>query len=122
MKVIIAGSRHYNPELADTLVENAIAQAGWNITHVINGTATGIDQAGARWAKKNNKTVINYPPDWKTHGKKAGPLRNTQMLNNADALILIWDGKSKGSKNMLTQAKNKKIPIFETITPQKEEQ
>lgn len=122
MKVIIAGSRHYTPQQADALVQNAIAQAGWEITHVINGTAKGIDQAGARWARKNKIPVINFPPDWKTHGKKAGPLRNTEMLKNADALIIIWNGKSKGSKNMLTQAKNKRIPIHQTITPEQEEQ
>lgn len=118
MKVIIAGSRHYPPELATQLVQQAIKNSGYTITHLINGTAKGIDQAAARWAKQNNIPTINYPPNWKEHGKAAGPIRNQQMVNNADALILIWDGQSKGSKNILQQAQNKRLKIHQETHPQ----
>jgi hypothetical protein len=46
-----------------------------------------------------------FPAKWDKYGKAAGPLRNREMAAYADALILVWDGKSRGSANMLAEAK-----------------
>jgi hypothetical protein len=100
-KVIIAGSRtiyHYQT------VENAIRRAqqlGMVITEVVSGHAHGVDTLGEQWAHKNNIPVTYYPANWKKHGKIAGHIRNGQMAAYADCLILVWDGSSPGSKNML---------------------
>ena len=32
-------------------------------------------------------------------------MRNRQMAENADALIAYWDGESRGTKNMIDQAR-----------------
>ena len=37
-------------------------------------------------------------------GRSAGPLRNATMANYADALIALWDNKSRGTKNMIDVA------------------
>lgn len=34
------------------------------------------------------------------------------MVNYADALIVIWDGESKGTKSTIEFAKNKGLKIF----------
>ena len=41
-------------------------------------------------------------------------MRNRQMAENADALIAYWDGESRGTKNMIEEAKKRglKIPIY----------
>jgi hypothetical protein len=44
---------------------------------------------------------LHFPPDWKKYGKSAGYRRNKEMAEVADALVAFWDGKSKGTANMI---------------------
>jgi hypothetical protein len=47
-----------------------------------------------------------FKADWDKHGKAAGPIRNQQMAQEADGLIAFWDGKSRGTKDMIQKALN----------------
>lgn len=114
MKLIIAGSRHYPPHQADQLVAKAMQHIP-TPERVISGTANGIDQAGERWAEANGVPVERMPADWSAHGRAAGPLRNRGMAAKADALLLIWDGRSRGSANMLQEARAKKLRIWKAV-------
>jgi hypothetical protein len=44
-------------------------------------------------------TLIEMPADW-NEGKAAGFIRNAEMGDRGDELILVWDGRSNGSKHM----------------------
>lgn len=112
MKVIIAGSRTINDY---KLVKNILNNSKLRFTEVVSGHAQGVDLLGERWADEKGIPVIEMPADWKKWGKSAGPKRNRQMAGYADALILIWDGKSRGSRNMLDEAIKKKLPVEEHI-------
>lgn len=116
MKVIIAGGRDFGLT-GDSLVRCALQASRFRakITEVVCGMAPGIDTHGKIWANENGIPVKEFPADWKKHGKAAGPIRNKQMSEYADALILIWDGESRGSRSMLSLAKDKGIPIEEII-------
>ena len=47
------------------------------------------------------------------NGKAAGHVRNKKMAEYGDALLLIWDGKSKGSANMKKEMQKLNKPIYE---------
>ena len=53
-----------------------------------------------------------FNADWDKFGKSAGYKRNEQMGNHADALIAIWDGKSKGTMHMISIAKKLDLNIY----------
>lgn len=109
MKVIIAGSRsifEYN------LVEEAVEESGFDISCVVSGMAKGVDVLGEQWAIKHIKNIHYCPANWNKHGKSAGYIRNAEMADIADALIAIWDGKSKGTKHMIDIAKTKGLQIY----------
>lgn len=109
MRVIIAGCR----DIYDySIVLEAIKESNFSITTVISGGANGVDLLGERYAKENTIEVKRFPADWNTYNKAAGPIRNREMANNADALIAIWDGISKGTKDMIHTAKNNKLTIY----------
>ena len=102
MKVIIAGSRGFtNFKL---LCERCSFFIGEHDVTIISGTAQGADRFGELFAAKSNYPVRRYPADWKRHGKRAGYLRNEAMAHSANALIAFWDGKSRGTKHMITLA------------------
>ncbi len=109
MKTIIAGSRTITDY---TLVEEAINESGFEITKVISGMAKGVDTLGERWAHYNNIGIHLCPADWKKHGKKAGYIRNIEMADIADALIVIIEGESRGSTHMLEIATKKGLQVF----------
>ena len=109
MKVIIAGSRNINDY---KLIVDTIQSSGYTITEVVSGTAVGPDQLGERWARANNTPIKEMPADWIRHGNSAGPQRNRAMAEYADAAIIIWDGQSRGTRNMIeNMIRRKKPPI-----------
>jgi len=82
------------------------------ITEVVSGCATGVDSIGERWARANGIPIRRFPADWSQHGKAAGPIRNRQMAEYADALIAFWDRKSKGTKNMIETANRNNLKVY----------
>lgn len=108
MRVIVAGSRSIvNYEL----VKECIEKSRFSITELVSGMAAGVDSLAARWATENGVELKKFPADWNRFGKSAGYRRNQDMAEHADALILVWDGVSKGSKHMLDIAKSKGLEI-----------
>jgi hypothetical protein len=109
MKVIVAGSR----ELTDIrLVDQAIMDSKVHITELVSGGARGVDAMGEQWARLNDVPVKVFPANWNLHGKAAGPIRNRQMAEYADFLVCIWDGCSRGTKNMFETMRSLKKPYF----------
>lgn len=100
MRCIIAGGRDFkNFEL---LVQKCDYYLRINKpSEIISGTADGADYLGERYAAIRNIPVKKFEADWKRNGRKAGPIRNQQMAEYATHLIVFWDGKSRGTKNMI---------------------
>ena len=114
MKIIIAGSR--NLIVSDIMLNELIIRfCNTQITEVVCCHAYGIDGCGLDYAKKRNIKVANFPANWDKYGKAAGPLRNEEMAKYSDELLLIWDGNSKGSRNMRNNMLKLKKPIYEVI-------
>lgn len=109
MKTIIAGSRTITDY---DLVVQAVKESGFTITEVVCGLAKGPDTLGEQYAIENNIPIAYFPADWSGNGRAAGPIRNEQMGNYSQALICVWDGKSRGSKHMIDYAKKKNLLVY----------
>lgn len=116
MKLIIAGSRHiFIPvEELSEIIKEKIGDFS-QISQVVSGMAAGMDRSGTYFAIFYGIPVKPFPANWSKFGGSAGPRRNLDMAEYADALLLIWDGKSKGSANMKARMKGMGKPIFEII-------
>ena len=108
MRTIIAGSRNINNY---TTVRCAIENSGFTPTVVISGGARGVDKFGEMYAKSRGIKLEIYPANWNKFGKSAGYKRNYQMAQLSDALIAIWNGKSKGTAHMINLAKSKNLKV-----------
>jgi hypothetical protein len=111
MKTIIAGGRDIN---AITLVVQAIQDSGFgpDTTEVVSGGAPGIDTLGEVRAALSGMPVKRFPADWKKYGRSAGPIRNRAMAEYADRLLAVWDGQSRGTKNMIDEMTKLGKPVF----------
>jgi len=113
MKLLVAGSRDYanQSRTVITLLDDLVYQHFFNldfkdITEVVSGCARGVDTAAILWAEKHNIPVKKYPAVWTVDGKTdmaAGFKRNALMADYCDAAIIIWDGKSRGTKHMMSE-------------------
>lgn len=121
MKVVIAGIRYQDPVekiIYDDypFVVKAVMQSGFEITEVISGHAIGVDRLGETYASVNNIPLEVKPADWNRFGKAAGPMRNKVMAELCDAAVIIWDGKSTGTYNMVQCMNKLKKPYHLVIT------
>lgn len=109
MRVIIAGSR----DITDyDVVSQAIADSGFDVTRVVSGCCRGVDRLGEQWAKERYITIHAFPANWRANGKAAGPIRNREMAQNADALVAVtWEGGTAGTKNMIEEARKAGLKI-----------
>lgn len=109
MKTIVAGSR----DITDyNVLKTALSELPWEITHVVSGTARGADLLGERYAQERGIPVSRFPAQWALHGKRAGPIRNWQMAKNAEALLALWDGESRGTRHMIETAEKEGLKVY----------
>ena len=109
MKVVIAGSR----DITDyNILLKAIKECPFQITEVISGRARGVDTLGEQFAEDYSLKLHLFPADWKKYRNAAGPIRNAQMADFADAVLCVWDGVSSGTKDMMNQAKKRGLPLY----------
>ncbi len=83
---------------------------------VISGGARGVDRLAAQFAEKQKLPVEEYLPDYNLFGKIAPLVRNRTIVDNADFVVAVWDGKSKGTLNTIdyTLESNKPLVVYYT--------
>lgn len=109
MRVIIAGSRTIT---SYSEVCKAIANSKFPIDEIVSGNAEGVDQYGEAYAIEMYLDLVIFPANWRLHKNKAGILRNIKMGNYADALVAVWDGKSRGTKHMIDYMTKLGKPVY----------
>lgn len=103
MRVLIYGGRDFVPsyesfmQFHDKIVWQDLI--GEPITVIISGCARGADQYGEKLAEFWHIPVERYPADWETHGKKAGFIRNQQMLDSGVDFAIQFPG-GNGTRDM----------------------
>lgn len=109
MKIAIVGSRTRGSEQDYKNLCDLMDQ--FHATAIVSGGAIGADSLGARYAKEKSLPLILHLPDWKLHGKSAGFIRNRAIVEDADYIVALWDGKSKGTRHTMDLALNAGNPI-----------
>ena len=109
MKTIIAGSRDMTPTLEDVRTLNKFLTS---ISEVVSGEAKGADKFGEDWAKAHGIPLKKFPAEWAKYGRAAGPIRNKQMAEYADQLVAFLYPDSRGTANMIKQAKKLGLKVY----------
>jgi len=115
MKVAIVGSRSFNDYgTLKAVIEMTCQTYGIEIDTIVSGGARGTDRLGEMFAKEKGYETLIFPADWDKYGKRAGFIRNVEIIDNCDACIAFWDGESHGTKHdiELCQEKNKPCYVY----------
>jgi hypothetical protein len=117
MRVLICGSRTWSkPIPIDVVVGGFAAVYGAAKVTVIHGAARGADSMAASAAHRHGLDCEDYPADWATHGKAAGPIRNQRMLDEGrpEVVVAFTDdlATSKGTADMVRRAQAAGVPVY----------
>jgi len=105
MKLLIAGSR----SIRDYDLSPYIPRA---VDTVISGGAQGVDSLAESYADEHKLSKYVIHPQYERYGRAAPLKRNQEMVDMADAVLVIWDGRSKGIMFTVEYAKKQNKPLF----------
>lgn len=110
MRVLVCGSRRWHDR--DRIGRRMFDLPPSDETVVVHGAARGADRIAEQEAQKCGLFVEAHPADWERHGKRAGIIRNLEMLDSGvDLVIAFWDGRSSGTKHTMDEAHRRGIPV-----------
>ncbi len=105
MKLLIVGSR----SITDFDLSLYISA---EVDTIISGGADGIDSLAEQYADLHRLSKYILRPRYDLYGRAAPIIRNEQMVEMADAVLVVWDGQSKGAQYTVKYAKK----INKTLT------
>lgn len=116
MRVLVCGGRKFGQGAGESRAlyraMNA-AHAHKPITTLIHGAASGADSLAGAWAaSQRDIEIIEFPANWKTHGRAAGHIRNARMLEEGkpDGIIAFPGGP--GTADMTRRARRAGLPVW----------
>jgi hypothetical protein len=108
--VLVCGGRNFHRReyIYETLDD---IHRGGAISKLIEGGARGADQIAFEWAVSRGVNWHRYPANWEEHGRKAGILRNLEMLKlGKPTRVLAFPG-GRGTEHMIEIATKAGIPV-----------
>lgn len=104
MKLLIAGSRSITDfDLAPYVPSD--------VDLIITGGAKGVDTLGEAYARERGIPTLTVKHVYEKYGRAAPLRRDEEMVDMADAVLVIWDGVSRGSKHTADYARKKGKPL-----------
>jgi hypothetical protein len=107
LHIAVVGSLEY-PRL--DLVRVFVAQLPEGCV-VVSGGARGADTTAEEAAVAAGLETLIFPADWDGLGRRAGLVRNAEIVAHADRLVAFWDGASLGTANTVLQAAGRRLLI-----------
>ena len=97
MQIAIIGSRNIkNLDLEKYITD---------LDEIVSGGARGVDSIAAEYANQNGIKLTEFLPEYTKYGKAAPLIRNRQIVDYTDKILVFWDGKSKGTKFVIDNCK-----------------
>lgn len=119
LRILVCGGRHFaDYDLLEETINGVIAESGWEDIEIVSGHCAGADRLGELYAEKHNAQAKIFPAEWEKYGKRAGPMRNKQMVDYISGfenkiVIAFVSAKTKGTRNTIALAKKANIRVIE---------
>lgn len=110
--VLVCGSRDWgDPDIIYECLDSIAFQHDGRVK-VIHGAARGADQQASAAARSLGLREESFPADWRGKGKRAGILRNLEMLDcKPDAVLAFQRNGSTGTQHTIDEARRRGIPV-----------
>ncbi len=98
MKVAVVGSRKL------LVSEELLAEHIGDAEEIVSGGARGVDECAASYAQKHGIRLTEIKPQYARYGRAAPLVRNKEIVDHADRILVFWDGHSRGSLSVIRYA------------------
>lgn len=116
MRVLVCGGRDWTNQ--EAINRRLYLLGGGHV--IVHGAARGADTMAGIAARGLGLTVEEFPADWNKFGKRAGILRNLQMLDTKPDLVIAFHSdiaSSKGTGHTVGEARRRGIPVEVISSP-----
>ena len=96
MKIAVVGSRNIFATDLGMYISDG--------DEIVSGGAAGVDSCAAEYAKKKGLKLTVFLPQYDRYGHAAPIVRNKKIVDYADKIVALWDGKSKGTLSVIKYA------------------
>lgn len=104
MKLLIVGSRSITSFDLSSYIPA-------DVDTIISGGAEGVDALAEKYADAKHLSKYIFRPRYSLYGRAAPLKRNEAMVDMADAILVVWDGRSKGTLHTINYSKKRKKDI-----------
>lgn len=112
MRILVCGGRDFNNlKLVYTTLDRI--KDKYIVSHIIQGGARGADRLAKRWADETELSCLEFPADWAKYGKRAGFVRNKQMLDEGHPDLVVAFPGGSGTQMMIKIAKEAGLEVIE---------
>ena len=112
MRVLVCGGREFaNRKMLDEALDRLHQERG--IALIISGGARGADTMAEWWAKAEGVPCNVYHADWTGLGRKAGPIRNQRMLDEAKPDLVVAFPGGRGTADMVRRGRQAGVEVIE---------
>lgn len=98
MKIAVVGSRDLN------ISEAILKEYLFGASEIVSGGARGVDSCAAEYSRKNRLVLTEFLPEYELYGRAAPIIRNREIVEYADKVIVFWNGRSKGALSVIKYA------------------
>ena len=115
MKLAVVGSRGFSDYDLMTIVLDEYYLLAQGDLEIVSGGAPGADRLAQLYADEGQIPCKIFPAQWHKYGKRAGYVRNADIIDYADEVVAFWDSESKGTLHSINLAKkvSKTVVVIE---------
>jgi hypothetical protein len=113
VNIFVGGSNklQINPD-AISVTLSQIGISPKDVNTIICGLEHGPEKAGEIWARKNRIALDEHRPHLEKYGQIAWVIRNKVIMAHADMMLVYWDGKSAGARNLMNSGVKKGLKVY----------
>ncbi len=120
-KILVCGGKHFESYgLLKVVLGKLIEKFYINIStsEIVSGHCQGADMLGEKYAEEYGISVKRFPADWEKYKRKAGPIRNKQMIDYISGfenklVVAFTTADTVGTRNTIKLAQKNNIPVLE---------
>ncbi len=120
MILVVTGGRDYTDNDAVIAALDPYTTRPERLQAIMHGACrTGLDDLVSRYCSRRCIPQDKYHAEWHHHGKRAGPLRNSRMINAAcawvergvEVVVLSFPG-GRGTQDCTDKAHRANLPVY----------
>ena len=118
MRVLVCGGRTFGLNLSESsfinnTLDELLLRRAIQEPHIITGGARGVDTIANDWARHRGLSYVIYLADWNKYGKRAGYIRNKQMLDEGKPDLVVAFPGGNGTAMMVDISKKAGVEVIQ---------